>query len=177
MFLFALWQTRSFHIVLEVARLPAVGIPKPVSLAGLLSRPPAVALAGLFGVAGNGLLAPGSLTGIGWFLLRARAYVLLVGLDVADLAAVGALPGGARDLFSRGLGRALITGGAAVPHLLLELLLFLALLTSLFVLFQSLLFDAGSVQRLAPRSKFKQLGTYFSRMSSSFSGSPVSLTL
>lgn len=76
-----------------------------------------------------------------------RAYVLFVGLDVADLAAVGAFPGRTRDLLGRRLGGALVaTAGAAVPHLLLELLLFLALLTSLLVLFQTLLLDAGPVR-------------------------------
>lgn len=72
---------------------------------------------------------------------------LFVGLNVTNLPAVGAFARRARDLLSRRFRRTLVCARhGAARDFGLELLLLLALLTSLFVLLQSLLLFPGPVR-------------------------------
>ena len=98
---------------------------------------------------GRGLARPQSSHGLE-SIKPGTSYALFVGLDMTDLAAVGAPARRARDLLGRGFGGAVspFLAAAAVCSavaLLQHLLLLLALVAAFFVLFEALalLLNAG----------------------------------
>lgn len=106
-------------------------------------------------------------------------YALFVGLDMADLAAVGAFARRPRSLLNCRFGRAFsaVFGTEMAVAFLEYLLLFLALESALLVLFQTILFlfhaESNSLVTAGAGKGYRF--TYSSRKYRSFSPSPVGL--